>query len=173
MKNLIFALAMAVGAAATSGAYAALPTATPLWACNMRAQATHDNRFYVILKAGEVDATGTIYCRSLTGQTTALPVNVKMEQLGIGLGIGFPAENAKIDILSLKGGVASPKGMYGQYQVQAGPGVTLFGERIAAEGGLEYTPGLNDVGGRVQITVEQMFGLGVDITGSTMTITPR
>lgn len=171
MKTLIIALAMVAGSAMTANQASALPTATPLWACSLKATSVHDNRFYVILKAGEVNATGTMTCVAWNGQSTRQAVNVTIRELGIGAGFAFPAAQSRINILQLKGGVASPRGMYGKYNLQAGVGLTLVAARIAVEGGLEATP-YSELGGKVQVKFEQLAGLGVDVTGSTMTITP-
>jgi hypothetical protein len=171
MKTLIVALAMVAGTAMTGNQAQALPTATPLWACSLQAKTVHDNRFYVILKAGEVDATGTMTCVSWHGQRTSAQVNVTIQELGIGAGFAFPVENATLDILSLKAGVASPRGMYGKYSLQAGVGLNLIAQRVAVEGGVEATP-YSEIGGKAQIKIEQQAGLGIDFTAGTMTISP-
>lgn len=163
------ALALIASAALVSKQASALPT--PLWACSIKATSVHDNRFYVILKAGEVEATGTMKCVSMFGEQRAAAVNIDIKELGIGAGFGFPVEKASLDILQIKGGLASPEGMYGQYALQAGVGLTLVANRVAIEGGVEATP-YNELGGKVQVKLEQLAGLGIDVTGSTMTISP-
>lgn len=171
MKNMMIALALVASSAFTANQAQAFPSATPLWACHLSATATHDNRFYVLIRAGELNATGTMNCVSLTGRTSSANVNVSIRELGVGIGFGFPVENAKLDILQVKAGVASPRGMYGKYSLQAGPGLTLIGARVSAEGGVEFTP-CAEAAAKVQVRVEQMVGLGIDFSASTMTITP-
>jgi hypothetical protein len=98
-------------------------------------------------------------------------VNIDIKELGIGAGFGFPAAQSKLDILSIKAGVSSIRGMYGEYSLQAGVGVTLVGERLSVNGGAEATP-YNELAAKVDVRLEQLAGIGVDVTGSTMKISP-
>lgn len=167
MKSLFFALALVVGASAQ--AHDGYPSATPAWSCSLKATAVHDNRFFVIFKGGEIHAHGLMECLDFKGGYSAQNVSVDIKEVGIGLGIGFPAEKAKIDMVRITAGVNHPADMYGKFHMRAGPGLTLVGYRVGVDGGIEAGHGF---GAGIQLKVENMVGIGVDFTTSTMTIAP-
>src|SRR5262245_47636875 len=115
----------------------AFPTATPLWTCEIRARAIDDKRFFLLIRFGRVNAEGEMRCLAWNGQSVNEPVLVRVTELGIGLGVSFPVPSAGMDFVKVKAGVSTPEAMYGQYALQIGPGVTLIGARVGADGALE------------------------------------
>ena len=168
MKNLFIALALLVGASAYAhdGHHHAV---TPAWSCAIKAEVVHDNRFYVIFKGGEIHAHGTMECIDPVGGISTSMVKVDVKEFGVGIGFGFPVEKSKLDMVKISGGVSHPADMYGQFQLRAGPGLTLVGKRIGFEGGLDAGHG---IGAGIQLRVENMVGIGVDFTTAIVTIAP-
>ena len=173
MKFTVLAMAMVAAAlVAAPQAHAKAPTATPVWGCKMKANVVEDNRFYFIFKIDDLVAHGTIQCLSATGKKSSSDVVVTVKGVGLGIGFGFkPAEASNMKVLAAKVGISTPRGMYGKYKLLAGPGLTLIGQRIALEGGLEGTPG-KELAATVQLSVTQLIGLGLDFTASVVEIQP-
>lgn len=168
MKHFLFALALVLGATATSNASAAVLA----WGCKLDANIVKDKSAHLLLiKIDSIRAYGKIKCVSATGKRSSQNVFVRIKGFGVGPGLAFPVDNGKMTIVAAKAGISKPSAMYGKYSLAAGPGITLIGARIGLEGAGELTPG-EGAAASIRVSMRELVGLGIDFSGYTMRITP-
>lgn len=169
MKTIMYALALITGAAMyTSSANAQVLA----WGCRLDAKIVSDNSaHFILIKVDSIRAYGKINCVSLLGTESSANVYVRIKGFGVGPGLAFPKENGDLRIYAVKAGISTPEGMYGKYSLAAGPGVTLIGKRFGVEGGGELTPG-EGANATIRVSMRDLIGLGLDISGYTMVIQP-
>jgi hypothetical protein len=169
MKNVMISCGLLVLSLLGADALANAPTSTPLWGCALDALVTKDDGFTVFIRKIDIQATGVMTCRSATGRLSSQNVFVTLK--GAGIGPEIAGHVHRIRLTSGKAGISSPEGMYGEYALEAGANVTLFGERLGAFPKLEVSPG-EELAGGIQVAFEDVQGLGFDVSAETLTIAP-
>ena len=166
MKNFLFALALVMGAAQTANASPVFA-----WGCKLDATIVKDKSAHLLLiKIDSIRAYGKVSCVSATGKRSSENVYVRIKGFGVGPGLAFPVDNGKMTILAAKAGISKPSAMMGKYSLAVGPGITLIGTRIGLEGAGEVSK--DGVAGSIRVSMRELAGLGIDLSGYTMRITP-
>jgi hypothetical protein len=172
VKRLLLSLVLVSIGLLTTQAQASKKSASPLWGCQLKAKIVVDDSFhFILIKVDKIEAYGVIVCKSLTGHKTKDRVFVRIDGFGVGPGIAFPRQDADLVMLSGKVGVSSPQGMYGQYSLNVGPGVTFIAARVGLDAFGEYTPKEEYAAG-FRLQMRELAGIGVDLTGYRMVIMP-
>lgn len=165
MKQTIIAAALAMSAMIASSA-----NATPAWACKTTAELT--NASTDIFFAERIKFVGVAKISCFSPIYGDVKTNAKIKILGIALGpaIRLPTEKQPIKI-SLKAGLASPEGLFGQYNLDLGASLNLiavkFTPSIGVEVGDEELPAVE-----VSLEAVEQVGLGVRLNLTRMTISP-
>jgi len=163
MKALILAVALMTGAAANA------EIAFPLWGCKLKATVTDSSSIDLLVIRGETaHAKGVAKCMTALGQTSTQKVDVVIQSGGIG-----PAINGNLEGLTIyaaRTGVATTNGMYGVYQLSAGPRLGLLKARVGVMAGVQISG--EGVGAGVEAVIENRFSFGLDLGGMAMAIVP-
>lgn len=95
----------------------------PAWTCQIKGKMTGHSLGFGI-SGSKLEGTGVISCISLNGVTTEVPVKMKIE--GIGLGIGY-TEFGEVEVATANIGLAaSPESLSGSFAMGPSAGVTLI-----------------------------------------------
>lgn len=164
MKKLIVALALVAGAQAQA------EIAAPLFGCELHASLTQTIRSVelLIVRAEAVTGPGTVICTDAVNRQTAQNVQVIIESAGIGPAINLPLVGS--DIYAVRAGAVTMDGMAGKYRIGVGPRLGLIGGRANIMPAVQVSG--EGAGLGVEIAFEERFSIGLDLSGTVMTVKP-
>lgn len=119
MKKLMMATVMMMGLSGLAGA----GEVGPAWTCQIKGKMSGHSLGFG-LSGSQLEGQGVISCVSLNGVATEVPVKMKIE--GIGLGIGY-TEYGEVEVATANIGLASsPEALSGSFAMGPSAGFTLI-----------------------------------------------
>ncbi len=168
MKKVLLSCVLSVLGLSAVNAQAHQHRALPalVWACELSAISENPQGGAFILKEVNFRGAGLMSCIDSLGRVyPSQPVSVSLRGGGIGLVVSGPLQ--KIMVLSVDGGLKSPRHMYTSYTINAGLGVNLIAGSVQAAAGL----GRNGV--KVSVQLGNDIGLGIYSAAYTMVVSPN